>query len=414
MRPHLGALRATHARGRARLRSARLHGLPHAPDRPRSRDPRCLPCAPGRGGPARRDDRRAARAGWEPSLCVVSDGIVPIDPLLRAVGALVAERVPTRIDVRAEFLAGVEDAFESMAADLMIAVRHLRATTRCPRSISHRFRPRWSRAPDHPLARGRHDERALRGHLLLTVRGSDPRLDFPTAGLEARSTVHLNDFAAKRTAILAGIGYGWLPDVLIAGELAREKLRRIPVARRPTCSSRGSTTAARSAPQRAGSSTRSRLSRTGDDHRQRPSSRATTARDGHLASAHRDRPPDRRRPEIRPAHPRRSSRDHRRRARIARRRRRGPRALRALARRTRRGHRRSPCGCTPTRRAGTSARSASTSRSPTTARPSASSARSGSRLRSPTEQRTRLAEIAEKTPVTKTIKRGTIIATSLA
>ena len=30
------------------------------------------------------------------------------------------------------------------------------------------------------------------------------------------------------------------------------------------------------------------------------------------------------------------------------------------------------------------------------------------------EQRTRLAEIAEKTPVTKTIKRGTIIATSFA
>ena len=41
------------------------------------------------------------RAGWEPTLTVVFDGIVPIEPLLVAVGRLAAERAPTRIDVRA-------------------------------------------------------------------------------------------------------------------------------------------------------------------------------------------------------------------------------------------------------------------------------------------------------------------------
>lgn len=166
------------------------------------------------------------QAGWEPSVSVVFDGIVPIDPLLRAVGRLVAERVPTRLDVRAEFLAGVEAAFEQTSADLMIAVlppadRRLAAIelAALPASLVARA--------DHALARGRHTEVTLRSHLLLTVRGSDPRLDLPTAGLEARSTVHLNDFTAKRAAILAGIGFGWLPDVLIAPELARGKLRRI-------------------------------------------------------------------------------------------------------------------------------------------------------------------------------------------
>lgn len=173
------------------------------------------------------------RAGWEPALTVVFDGIVPIDPLLHAVGRLVGERVPTRIDVRAEFLAGVEEAFERSVADLMIAVlpprdRELAAVELRPLPVSLVARA------DHPLAHGRHDEAALRGHLLLTVRGSDPRLALPTAGLEARSTVHLNDFTTKRAAILAGIGFGWLPDALVKRELARGALRRIKWTRTST------------------------------------------------------------------------------------------------------------------------------------------------------------------------------------
>lgn len=166
------------------------------------------------------------RAGWEPTVSVVFDGIVPIDPLLRAVGRLVDDEVPTRIDVRAEFLAGVEDAFERTAADLMIAVVPPRATGLTAIELAPLRASLVARA-DHPLARGRHDERAMRGHLLLTVRGSDPRLELPTAGIEARSTVHLNDFASKQAAILAGIGYGWLPDALIESALARGRLRRI-------------------------------------------------------------------------------------------------------------------------------------------------------------------------------------------
>lgn len=165
------------------------------------------------------------RAGWEPTLRVVFDGIVPIEPLLRAVGQLARERVPTQIDVRAEFLAGVEDTFVRSAADLMIAVVPpavaLTAVPLAPLAaslVAHR---------DHPLAHGRHDTKALRRHLLLTVRGSDPRLELPTAAIEAHATVHLNDFGAKRAAVLDGIGYGWLPDALIADDLARGRIKRI-------------------------------------------------------------------------------------------------------------------------------------------------------------------------------------------
>ena len=173
------------------------------------------------------------RAGWEPTVTVVFDGIVPIDPLLRAVGRLVDQKVPTRIDVRAEFLAGVEATFERDAADVMIAVLPPRATDLATIDLAPLQASLVARS-DHPLARGRHDERALTSHLLLTVRGSDPRLDLSTARIETRSTVLLNDFASKRAAILAGIGYGWLPDAMIAAELAKGRLRRIRWARDST------------------------------------------------------------------------------------------------------------------------------------------------------------------------------------
>ena len=166
------------------------------------------------------------RGGWEPTVAVVFDGIVPIEPLLHAIDVLVHERVPTRIEVRAEFLAGVETEFSQRKSDLMIAVLPPRATDLVAVELPPLPASLVARS-DQPLARGRHDVRALREYMLLTVRGSDPRLELPTAGIEARSTVHLHDFASKRTAILAGIGFGWLPDRMIETDLARGRLRRI-------------------------------------------------------------------------------------------------------------------------------------------------------------------------------------------
>jgi DNA-binding transcriptional LysR family regulator len=172
------------------------------------------------------------RTGWEPSLRVVYDGVFPDEPILRAVGAMVSERAPTRIHVSAEFLGGVEEAFARDEADLMIAVLPAAGSglvaTRLPPLrallVAHRR---------HPLARrrGRLDDSALEEHVLVTVRGGDPRLALPTSGLERRVTVDLNDFHAKRAAILAGIGVGWLPEHLCRAELERGTLRLLSYAR---------------------------------------------------------------------------------------------------------------------------------------------------------------------------------------
>lgn len=169
------------------------------------------------------------RTGWEPSVRVVYDGVCADAPLLRAVGALVAERAPTVLHVSAAFLGGVEAAFVREQADLMVSVLPPDAglglvATRLPPLIATLVVAR-----DHPLARrrGELDDDALADHVLLTVHGSDPRLELPTAALERRATVDLNDFHAKRSAILAGIGYGWLPEHLCVDDLKAGRLRRV-------------------------------------------------------------------------------------------------------------------------------------------------------------------------------------------
>ncbi|MBN1208711.1 MAG: LysR family transcriptional regulator [Myxococcaceae bacterium] len=175
------------------------------------------------------------RAGWEPTLRIIFDGIFPAEPLLRVVKQLRVEGAGTRFHVSAEFLAGVEATFARDEADVMVSL--LPPTLPDLRSyplaelkavlVAHR---------SHPLAktRGPLKDEELARHLLLTVRGSDPRLQLSTGALEGRSTVHLNDFAAKKAAILEGLGYGWLPEYLMARELRRGELKPLKLARGAT------------------------------------------------------------------------------------------------------------------------------------------------------------------------------------
>jgi DNA-binding transcriptional LysR family regulator len=171
---------------------------------------------------------RTIQTGWEPTLRVVFDGIFPARAMLAQLKALGAAKAPTRVDVFAEFLSGVEKAFFAREADLMISVLPPRdgnlAGTALPVLDAHLVAHRT-----HPLTRTKRATLAdLRAHTLLTVRGSDPRLLLPTAPLEPSATVQLNDFHSKREAILDGMGFGWLPDYLVREDLKKGTLRRVP------------------------------------------------------------------------------------------------------------------------------------------------------------------------------------------
>lgn len=166
------------------------------------------------------------QSGWEPVLRVVFDAVVPLSPVLEVVRALKEEKAPTRVQLSVDSLGGVEERFERENAQVMISVLPARIEGLTLVTLP-RLKARLVAHKAHPLAKLKRavTRDDLAAHVLLTVRGSDPRLQLSTAQLDAQSMVHLSDFHAKKAAIVAGIGFGWLPDWLIEKELAKGELR---------------------------------------------------------------------------------------------------------------------------------------------------------------------------------------------
>lgn len=164
------------------------------------------------------------KTGWEPELSIVFDGIFPVKPILGAAAEIAHAGASTRVDVSSEFLGGVERTFAEREATLMISVlpppsAELKVVRLAPIRavlVAHK---------DHTLARESMkrtlEPSELASHVLLTVRGSDPRLQLSTAGIDSPIAVRLNDFHAKKDGILGGMGFGWLPEHIIERELAK-------------------------------------------------------------------------------------------------------------------------------------------------------------------------------------------------
>jgi DNA-binding transcriptional LysR family regulator len=169
------------------------------------------------------------RDRWEPRLEVVIDGVLPIEPILQVLKRMVDEAVPTRIQVKVEFLGGVQDRFEKDRADLMLVKDYTPSSA----LIAHRL-PEVEvvlvASAEHPLARaGAPLELAdLHRHVELTVH--DPsesrRLSNPHQ-LGSERVFYLSDFLTKKAAIELGLGFGWMPLYLVEKELAAGNLREV-------------------------------------------------------------------------------------------------------------------------------------------------------------------------------------------
>lgn len=165
-----------------------------------------------------------ARAGYEPTLSVVFDGLLPVEPILHAVRGVTAESPATRISLFSEFLAEVEARAEREEADLMLTVVPSARTI----GIEHALAPLTSLLVvhrDHPLAAIKRLTAAdLEAYPYFTVRGSDQRLTMSTSALDKSSELKLGDFHAKRLALLAGMGWGWMPEYLVRDDVAKGRL----------------------------------------------------------------------------------------------------------------------------------------------------------------------------------------------
>jgi DNA-binding transcriptional LysR family regulator len=181
---------------------------------------------------ARRLDRvaQSLKAGWEPVLSVVIDGVHPLEPVMRAVASFNALGVPTRVRIHVEYQSGVAARFDSDAADLMLMLEF--DGTGAWEAVTLPDLPMdLLVAPTHPLAAaGEVDRDTLRAHVELVVRDSAPAfVETPRPSwFGCNQVVLLADFHSKLTAIRAGAGFGWLPRWMAAPHLESGALVRVP------------------------------------------------------------------------------------------------------------------------------------------------------------------------------------------
>ncbi|MDT9000395.1 LysR family transcriptional regulator [Paucibacter sp. APW11] len=163
-------------------------------------------------------------SGWEARLLVVVDGILPLADTLRALKRLADEGVPTRVQLKIEFLGGVQYRFEKESADLMLAKEFSPGAL-----LQARAQPEVECvlcvAADHPLAQlGRPAQLDdLHAHVELSVQDSSERGD-DRHMFGGERVFYLSGFVAKRQALLMGMGFGWMPRYLVDEALARGEL----------------------------------------------------------------------------------------------------------------------------------------------------------------------------------------------
>lgn len=165
--------------------------------------------------------------GWEPTLLIVVDGILPLAPMLSAVRALTKEGAPTRIQVRVEFLSGVQRRFETDRADLMLVVDYAADPFLREEALPH-IDCVLCVGRSHPLAHARSVSLAeLQDHVELSVQHSDEEQESDRHLFGCERRVYVSSFHSKREALLMGVGFGWMPLHLVHGDLEAGAVREL-------------------------------------------------------------------------------------------------------------------------------------------------------------------------------------------
>jgi DNA-binding transcriptional LysR family regulator len=159
---------------------------------------------------------------------LVVDGALPMEPVLRALKALLDARAPTRVRLHVEFLAGVQERFEREQADLMLVKDYAPSPLLAARPLPP-VEMVLVAAAEHPLGRaeGAVGLAELHTHVELSVR-STGRTGADAHAFRGPRVFHLSDFETKRQALLHGLGFGWMPRVLVEGALREGALRTVP------------------------------------------------------------------------------------------------------------------------------------------------------------------------------------------
>jgi DNA-binding transcriptional LysR family regulator len=170
---------------------------------------------------------KSLSAGWEAELRIAVEVLFPNWLLFKCLERFNRESPHTRIELFESVLAGTTEALTNRSADLAIAHQIPpgfvgEAIMRMPMIlVAH---------PEHPLhALGRPVTlRDLRVHRQIVVRESDTRRATKTL-IEADQRWTVSNMSTSIMAAAMGMGYAWLPEDKIRGELQAGSLKPLPV-----------------------------------------------------------------------------------------------------------------------------------------------------------------------------------------
>ncbi|MGI2260169.1 LysR family transcriptional regulator [Shewanella sp. GXUN23E] len=163
--------------------------------------------------------------GWEPRLELVIDGALPMEPILIALKRMAEHRVPTKIQLSVEFLGGVQHRFERDKANVML-VKDFRPAPHYQVTLLPDITSLLVVSPAHRLAGMKAVQlHELRQHVELTIEDSSPApLYQDEMQFGGDKVFYLSGFIMKKSALLKGLGFGWMPDYLVGDELAAGEL----------------------------------------------------------------------------------------------------------------------------------------------------------------------------------------------
>jgi DNA-binding transcriptional LysR family regulator len=175
------------------------------------------------------------RAGLEPELALAIDPLVPTAPLIDSLGALGSAFPDLPVSFSTEGLGGALRRLRSGSAALAICL----LLPAVPEDIAAfpllRIRLRAVCAPGHPLARLGHPATRddLAPHVQLVL--SDPvEPGGPNYGLASARLWRFVDLARRLDFLLAGFGWGRMPEHLVADAIAEGRLVWLDVEDDPT------------------------------------------------------------------------------------------------------------------------------------------------------------------------------------
>ena len=168
----------------------------------------------------------------EPIVRLAVEAVTPLAPVIEILRAVERQYPSVRIELSTERLAGAADALHEGRADLAIATMIGMDAARLDVARFRRVRIVPVARGDHALAQcgPRIPARMLRAHAQIVLRDSAHGPESPSLNvLEGGLRWSVTDIAAKKEVILAGMGWGGLPEHVVAEALASGELVALEV-----------------------------------------------------------------------------------------------------------------------------------------------------------------------------------------